>query len=367
MLFRSVLNSIPREQWPDRVIITGNHKSTDQQEIQRFSERICILSFSGAVSDLLRLLSFQVSLERLDFGIGPCVGAEDALDDVKELIEHHRRALPVVDASGRLCGVIARSDLRKKKSRRAVLIDHFESGQAVPGVEHLEILEVIDHHRIGDIQTHSPIRVDCRPIGSSCSIVALNFFEAGLDPSPQIATLMLGGLCSDTLALTSPTTTRTDVEIANRLCAIAGISFECFAEQLFIAGDDLRTSDPRKIWNRDQKHFSIRNHRFAVAQLETVSVADLSDDILAMLRSELERDFAKSNCLCSLLVLTDVIQSCSLVTFCESSAVRNVSERALQSHVNNNGWMMVPGLVSRKKQVIPAMMEVFAGLRSLEA
>ncbi len=363
----NILRELPLERWPARFVLASDKQPSKKTLPDDITNRICVLHFSGGVSDLLRLLSLQVRLECLEFGIGPCLGDNDLLEDVRGLIEENRRALPVVSDSGKLVGVIARSDLQKKTSRRAILIDHFEAQQAVPGIEHLEILEIIDHHRIGDIQTASPIRVDCRPIGSSCTIVALNYFEAGLIPSPGIATLMLGGLCSDTLALTSPTTTAVDHKIASRLAEIAGLELTSFASQLFKAGDDLRTADPRKIWNRDQKFFSIRNHRFAVAQLETVSVDDLSKELLETLRDELHRDFRASGCLCSLLVLTDVIRSCSLIASFELPAVAHSTERAFQTEANESGWMLVPGLVSRKKQIIPALMGVLAELKSLES
>src|SRR5262249_15158863 len=152
--------------------------------------------------------------------------------------------------------------------------------------------------------TPSPARVDCRPIGSSSTIVALRFFESDLQPERGTASLLLGGLVSDTLCLRSPTATDIDRKVAHRLTEIIGVDLERFGLDVLRAGDDLLMSEPASIWSRDQKVFSIRNHTFAVAQLETVALEELTPERLHAFQQLLQEDFARGTHLISLLILT---------------------------------------------------------------
>ena len=357
-----VLSEVTLDHCPDRVIVvTGSELSARHQErIDR--NNLAVICFRGGISDLMFALTRQVRLGALSFDSGLCVGPDDLLQDVRDLVRSQRRALPVVDEDNKLVGIVARKDLKAPPQRKAILIDHFESDQAVPGIESLEIIEIIDHHRIGNIETRGPVRVDCRPIGSACSIVALNYFEAEMDPDPATALLMLGGICADTLVLRGPTTTDRDRQVAQRLAAIAGVDVTAFGQQVLRAGDDLMNSRAEQIWNRDQKVFGIRNQRFAVAQLETVALAELSDEQLQAFRDELQRDFEKNNYLTSLLVVTDVVDGHSWITGCESPGVEGTTELAFgrEGESPRPGWLQASNVVSRKKQIIPALMKTFA-------
>ena len=210
----------------------------------------------------------------------------------------------------------------------------------------------------------NPVRVDCRPIGSSCSIVALNYFEFGIQPDAATATLLLGGLCADTLALTGPTTTESDREVADKLTAIAGVDFQKFSLAVLKAGDDLQHAAPADIWNRDQKIFTVRNHRFAVAQLETVALDELDAERLRTFKACLDSHFRTTDLLCSLLIITDVVQGTSLMTACESPDLQGCCSQLFirqpsTTHLKHQptDWWMAPGVVSRKKQVIPPLMK----------
>ena len=368
---------------PDDILICGHPNMLDQVPVGRRPKRIvCVsstrpdaetvaainrdggylLHFCGQVSSLLQLLTKQVPLGMLDFGTGPCVGEDDLLEDVRSLIHQSRRAIPVIGECDRVTGVVARRDLENAPRRRAILVDHFESSQAVPGLEHMEIVEVVDHHRIGNIETTSPIRVDCRPIGSSASIVALNYFESGREPDASTATLLLGGLCADTLALQGPTATHIDRTIAERLARIAGLDLDQFGVNVLKAGDDLISAQPSEIWNRDQKLFSIRNHQFAVAQLETVALQDLPQPRLDEFRVQLQRDFERNNYLSSVLVVTDVLKRDSWITAFESPGASGAITAAFGNASPVPQWIEAQDIVSRKKQIIPRLMNTFAEL-----
>lgn len=158
-----VLDLLPLERRPSRIILV-NAEFDPYLHTNAMARNVSVIVFSGTATDLLSSLNRQVRLESLHFPHGICVGADDLLEDVVGLISSCRRAIPVVDDENRLIGVVARKDLKAPSRRKAILIDHFESDQAVPGIESLDIVEIVDHHRIGNIETPSPVRVDCRPI-----------------------------------------------------------------------------------------------------------------------------------------------------------------------------------------------------------
>lgn len=357
-----VLSEVTMDHCPDRVIVVTGQPLSDRHLERIERNQLSVVLFRGGISDLMFALTRQVRLGALSFDSGLCVGPDDLLQDVHDLVRSQRRALPVVDEDNRLAGVVARKDLKAPPQRKAILIDHFESDQAVPGIESLEIIEIIDHHRIGNIETRGPVRVDCRPIGSACSIVALNYFEAEIEPDQATALLMLGGICADTLVLRGPTTTDRDRAVAARLATIAGVCLEDFGQAVLKAGDDLMRSTAEQIWNRDQKVFGIRNQRFAVAQLETVALHELSDEQLEAFRDQLQRDFDRNNYLTSLLVVTDVVNGDSWITGCESPSVEGATQRAFgqDGESPRPGWLHARNVVSRKKQIIPALMKTFA-------
>lgn len=319
-----------------------------------------LIHYQKSLTHFLSSLTGQVRLGSLSLAGGACVGETDFVHDVRGIIRGARHALPVVNAEQSLTGVVSASDLRNAPKRKLILVDHFESSQSVRGVEQAEILEIVDHHHVGDIVTSTPARVDCRPVGSTATIIALKHKEEGLEPTRDVATLLLGGLVSDTLCLTGPTTTETDRRIAPRLAEIAGVPLQDFGLELLRAGDDLLSADPADIWSRDQKTFSIRNQKFAVAQLETVSLESLPEDRLTAFRRELADDARQHQWLLSLLVVTDVLTGDSWITAVESHTVRGVVKEAFGGEQSRPGWTLARGIVSRKKQVIPRLMQSLA-------
>ena len=357
----SVPLSLPREHFPKWIVLVSLGKDPDPGTVAVANERgAALIAYRYSAVDFLETLTDQVRVGSLSLGTGPCIGEFDYLHDVEEMVLSSRHALPVVNMEGALTGVISRTDLAAPPHRRVILIDHFESAQTVAGIEYAEILEIVDHHRVGDLQTPGPARVDCRPIGSSSSIVALRYFEADLRPEKGTAVLLLGGLVADTLCLRSPTATDVDRRVAFRLAEIIGTDLEKFGRDVLRAGDDLLTAEPRKVWNRDQKVFSIRNHTFAVAQLETVAMEELPPGRLDAFRHFLQEDFAKGAHLISLLFLTNVFTGDSWVTVCESPDAAGVVASCFGTTQPREGWTLAKGVLSRKKQIIPPLMRALA-------
>jgi len=322
-----------------------------------------IISYQNGLTTLLSSLTGQVRLGSFSLAGGACVGEADFVHDVRDIIRGARHALPVVNKSQPLTGVVSASDLRNAPRRKLILVDHFESSQSAQsarGVEQAEILEIVDHHHIGDIVTTAPARVDCRPVGSTSTIIALKHEEHEVEPTSEIATLLLGGVVSDTLCLTGPTTTEIDRRIAVRLAERAGVKLQEFGLDVLRSGDDLMTAEPASIWSRDQKVFSIRNQKFAVAQLETVSLKSLPEDRLTAFRTAMLADFEQHRWLLSLLVVTDVLTGNSWITAAESGSAKGAVETSFGDKHSRPDWTLAESVVSRKKQVIPRLMQALA-------
>lgn len=349
---------IPESQRPSRVIVVGNSSKSNPDEPEPDSW----ISYAGDVPSLLYDLQLQVEVGALDLGTGTCLGVRDEVRDVLDLVTSAHHAVPVLDEQGKLFGLVATSDLQRSVARKLVLVDHFETSQSAPGLEHCEVVAIFDHHRVGSLETNQPVLVNCRPVGSSCTIVACSYRENAATPSPAVATLMLGGIISDTLGLRSPTTTEVDREQVKWLCEIAQLDWDTFSLEVLMSGDDLLTADPASIWERDRKEFTVANRNFSIAQLETVSLEGLSDDHLQKFRQLLGDHHRKSGEHCSYLFVTDVLKGFSWGTCFERDGTVGAFKRAFGQQAARPDFCLMPGVVSRKKQVLPKLLEVLSSM-----
>jgi manganese-dependent inorganic pyrophosphatase len=358
------LLDIPRERFPGWIVLAGREEDPGARETALANGLgAAIMAYRHSALDFLFQLMSQVRVGQLDMGVGACVGEFDYVHDIKDIVFKSRHAVPVLDSAGKLVGVVSSTDVQATPRTRVILVDHFDSAQAAPGIENAEIIEIVDHHRVGDLQTAGPVRVDCRPLGSSSTIVAIRFFDANLEMGKPLALLLLGGLLADTLCFRSPTTTLADRDVAARLAEKVGVSVEDFGREILRAGDDLLTADPASIWNRDQKTFGIQNHTIAVAQLETVSLDELPAERLERFRDLLAADFAAESHLVSLLFLTDVLSGDSWFAACESPPAAGVSAACFGTVQPRKGWTLAKGIVSRKKQIVPHLLRALAERR----
>jgi manganese-dependent inorganic pyrophosphatase len=269
-----------------------------------------------------------------------------------ELALLKQELFPVVAPGTRkLVGVLSKSDLVAPPRTRLSLVDHNEFSQAVKGVEEAEVVEVIDHHRLsGDFVTSEPVRFLNEPVGSSSTIVARRFREAGLQPDAPTALCLAAGLISDTLNLTSPTTTDVDREILIWLSGLAGVEADRFAAEFFAAGSLLIHGTAREIFASDRKEFHEAGRKISLSQIE-----ELSLDAFAARRPELERDLQEIGTgegydLVALLV-TDIQRHASLLM---AMGARELLE-ALEFKRVDHCLFEAPGVVSRKKQLFPAI------------
>ena len=260
----------------------------------------------------------------------------------------HFQAFPVVDDHGHTVGVLSKSDFLKKVNRRLILVDHNELSQAVHGADQVEIMEIIDHHRIGSLTTRQPILFLNEPVGSTSTIVADCFFRHGVELPKSMAGLLLAGLVSDTLNLTSPTTTDRDVHVLSRLEQIAAVKAREFTEKLFASGSVLTSRTAAQAITSDCKEYEELGHTFSVAQIEEIGFGQFwkrKDEVIAALE-EYRRQHGYRF---SALLVTDVVLQSSLLLVAGSTALKDeIGYPELEE-----GIFELAGVVSRKKQLLP--------------
>ncbi len=315
--------------------------------------------FSGSLMALVTQLPRAIPVGRVMSARVPTAGPDDLLEDLRSLFVRTPHALPVVDADKKLLGMISRREALQPPRRGLVLVDHFERTQTVRGWENAEIVQIIDHHRVGGLETIEPARVDCRPLGSTASILALRFEEAGLAPEPAEAKLLLGALVADTLLLTSPTTTAVDKALAPRLAALAGVDLASFGREVLSRNDGLATETPAALVTRDLKEFSRGETRFLLGQIETVDLGLLDEARAAALREALEAARVRAGSAFALTMVTDVLGGVSRLLLADADERR--ARHLLDGEQPATG--VERAMVSRKKQLVPLVMERLASYR----
>lgn len=274
---------------------------------------------------------------------------DDFIDDVQEtMLSTRYRSYPVLDENDRVVGTLSRFHLLRPRRKRVVLVDHNEAAQSVPGLEQVEILEIIDHHRLADIQTGQPIYFRNEPVGSTATIVAGMYQEHGVTPSPSMAGLLAGAIISDTVMFKSPTCTRRDIAMAERLARIARVSTEELGRSLFSFGGEDKSADD--LFRTDYKEFHISGQDIAVSQI-TCDDPDVllarKDEFLALMEKlRQDRGFDMV-----LLMITDVLREGTWLLF---SGSRDVISQAFNASPEND-QVFLPGVMSRKKQIIPML------------
>lgn len=280
---------------------------------------------------------------------------EEFVDEISDkMLKTRYRSYPIVDENNKIRGALSRYHLIARKKKKVILLDHNEKTQTVHGIEQAEVLEIIDHHRLGDIQTNNPIFVKNEPVGSTSTIIANLYFDAGIRPAKNIAGLMCAAILSDTLKFKSPTCTYTDRITAEKLAEIADINIEEFTTAMFKAGSSLQGKTPKDIFNQDLKEYRIEKHRIAIGQIYTLdmeSVADVKENLLEYMET-----FSKqSRYDLVMLLVTDILNQGSELLFVGSS--KELIGKAFNVNLVGNS-IYLPGVVSRKKQVIPTISSV---------
>lgn len=280
---------------------------------------------------------------------------DDTLEYVKQVMSETRyRSYPVLDLNNRCVGSISRFALLSGLKKKVIQVDHNERGQSIPGIEEAEILEIIDHHRVADIQTIGPVYFRGEPLGSTASIVTKCFEEQGIEIPKDIAGLLLGAIISDTLLFKSPTCTPVDRKIAEKLGKIAEVKVEEFAMGMFKAGTSLVGKTVSEIFNQDYKKFSFGDVAVGVAQVNSMDIEGFMPYKEEML-SYMDKVAETLKLEFTLLLLTDIINGNSEI-FVGGPKAELVAE-AFSVELKDR-QATLPGVISRKKQVVPAITTV---------
>lgn len=337
------------------LVITGGYElSSGMVELAKSRGVAVIQSPHDTATTTMRIKSSQFIDSAVDTefvalnGKLPADEARTKLDKVNEPI------FPVVNDANVLIGVLTKSDLIHPPKTKLILVDHNELSQAVKGAEDAEILEVLDHHRIGGgLKSTQPIRFINEPVGSTCTLVARQFRAAGLTPRSGIALCMASGIISDTLFLRSPTTTDIDRETLAWLAGLCEVDLEQYAKEFFEIGSALRNCTPAEIVREDCKEFTENNIRFSISQIEETGF-DLFWDRKEELRTALEELAAKNRLHFAALLVTDVVRNGSLLLLShESEAWDEINYPYL-----DRGLYELPDVVSRKKQLLPLIAQL---------
>ena len=281
-------------------------------------------------------------------------------DVLRVMAKVRHRYFPILDEDGKYCGMVSRRNVIALRKRRIILVDHNEATQAVEGFDQAEILEIIDHHRIGSLETSGPVYFRNQPVGCTATIITQMYDENGVDIPPQIAGLLLAAILSDTLAFRSPTCTPVDENAAKRLAKIAGVDIEEFSTEMFEAGEKLDGKTPEEVFLQDFKVFMCGDIRFGVAQGSYMTRKNLQA-AQALLQPYLEEARNKQNVEDLYMLLTDVPKEESVV-ICTGRYAAEVLSNGFESRPAADGSWTLPGVVSRKKQFIPAMMSAYQEL-----
>jgi len=267
---------------------------------------------------------------------------------IREATASGHFVFPVLNTEGQTVGILSKTDFLKSNSHKLILVDHNELSQAVEGADEVEIIEIIDHHRIGAFTTQQPILFRNEPLGSTCTIVADCFFRADVEMSREIAGLLLAGVVSDTLNLTSPTTTTRDVEVLKKLEELAQVNAREFTEKLFASGSLLQFKPAPQAITTDCKEYAGQSSKFSVAQIEEIGLDQFwkrKDELLVAL--EVYRN--KCAYYFSALLVTDVTtQSSLLVVVGNEQFIKRIDYPCLEC-----GVYELRDVVSRKKQLLP--------------
>jgi len=364
----SVRENIPAEQ---SIIIVGDRRDVQQRAIEIGVRGIIVTASLKIDDDIIDLAKRQgvnlisspydsattawlvrtaSTLERVIDRNVSVIHPDARIADIRRRIATlSGHGYVVVDEHAKFCGILTKGDVLKPVQTRLVLVDHNEMTQAVTGAEEVTITEIIDHHRLGALSTPQPILFVNEPVGSTCTIIAEMFRRERLVPPPPIAGLMMAGLISDTLHLNSPTTTAKDGEILLWLAAIAGVNSRQLADAIFSSGSIILAQPPDKVVRSDHKIYDEEGIRFSVSQVEELGFGNFwqkageVSEALQQLRDSEKLNFAA-------LLVTDInTQNSLLLVKGEADLIRRIN----YAQVQKDEIFDLPGIVSRKKQLIP--------------
>lgn len=341
-------------------IIIGGGIEVDEKVKKMAEQRDCVIittpfdtfSIARLINQSMPIKQYMTRKNLITFEI------DDYVDDVKEeMAKVRHRDFPVLGENGNYVGIVSRRNLMSMQKKQVILVDHNEKSQAVDGIGEAEILEIIDHHRLGSLETMSPVYFRNQPLGCTSTIIYQIYQEKGVEIPKQIAGLLLSAIISDTLMFRSPTCTSVDKKAAEDLAQIAQIDIEEHAKNMFRAGSDFQNKTTEEIFYQDFKVFHTNDCEFGVAQISAMSREEL-DKLGEQLRPFMKEVLGEKKLDMVYVMLTDILEESSKVIFDGNEAGRILSY-AFKKAEDEQG-ILLPGIVSRKKQLIPQLMNTLA-------
>ncbi len=300
-----------------------------------------------------RMLNQCVPIRRIMKPDPVCFRPMDLLSDIKGVMNEHRyRSYPVVE-NGKLVGIVSADEIMLPERERIILVDHNERGQAIEGIEDAKIMEIIDHHRLGGLNTSEPIYTHQEPVGCTCTIVANMHWHRDIEIPPSIAGLLLSAIISDTVLFKSPTCTPYDKKTAERLADIANVDLKEYGLKMLRAGAGIGDKTPAEIAKNDMKEFKIGDYRIIVSQIsvmDTKEVLDIEEQIVKFMKDNCEREGFDMH----LLMVTDILDEATYLMYAGSP--KTLIGEAFKKDASGT-HVYLPGVMSRKKQVIPPLSE----------
>jgi manganese-dependent inorganic pyrophosphatase len=335
------------------LVITGGLPISSEIERLAREKNVTLISSPHHTFTTVRLLNLSIPISHILRRDVLTASVDESLDELREKIAR-QRTIPVVDTSRRPVGIVSRSDLINPVRHSVYLVDHNERSQTVAGLEDADLRGIVDHHRIADIQSAGPIFFRNEIVGSTSTIIVGLYDEAGIAIPLPIAGILLGGLIADTVLLRSPTTTPRDKRVASELAAIARVDVDGFGNEIFAIASDLSGRSARDILTTDCKEYRIEDTPFAVAYIETLHKRRV-DEIRETLLSEMTSFRAERGYASLLLMVVDIVHSQTEILV---AGMEDVVATALDQPLASAHSIMVGGVMSRKKQVIPALPRV---------
>ena len=327
------------------------------EEVKKLAEkRDCVIittpfdTFSVArlINQSMPIKQYMTRRELVTFDI------DDYVDDVKDVMSRVRhRDFPVLGSNGNYVGMISRRNLMNMQKKQIILVDHNEKSQAVDGIGEAEILEIIDHHRLGSLETVSPVYFRNQPLGCTSTIIYQMYQEQRVEIPKEIAGLLLSAIISDTLMFRSPTCTPLDKSVAKRLAEIADVDIEDHAKKMFRAGSDFKNKTTEEIFYQDFKIFHTEDCDFGVAQISAMSGEEL-EQIGEQLPPFLPQVLGEKRLNMVYVMLTDILEESSKIIFAGEDAGK-ILAHAFKKQEDADG-ILLDGIISRKKQMIPTLM-----------
>ena len=338
------------------IIMTGNSLLNDEQITLAKSNFVNIIKTNNKTFETSRNINLSKKVENIITKENIiCFEENDYVQDFIDIANKTKFSnFPVLDKNGKCLGLLKLADTSDRTKKQVILVDHNEYEQSVDGLDEAEILEIVDHHKIGSVGTSAPINFRNMPVGSTNTILYMLYKENNIEIPANIAGLMLSGIISDTLLFASPTTTEIDKVIVKDLALIADIDYNKYGMDMFKAGSSLSGKTEEEIFYTDFKNFTVEGKKVGIGQVSTVSVTDINDNSEAY--KKLINSISKTNEYHILaLFVTDILTNGSYIYYNDSA--QDILNNCFGPELKQGKYL--EGLVSRKKQVIPVIMESF--------